>query len=167
MRIPPNTLTFRLFIIYLLVLTWILLFKLGVNFTYMNARSVNLVPFHGSLDLPELILNLVIFVPLGIYVGVLFEGWTLVKKFSFFFLVSLVIEVVQFVLAIGAFDITDIIMNTVGGIIGFIIVSIIGRIFSNPTKAHQFINTVAAIGTLAIVALLFLLKLNLLPLRYQ
>jgi glycopeptide antibiotics resistance protein len=61
-----NKLTSVLFIIYLIVLFWILLFKLGVRFSYMENRNVNLIPF-GKIDVSETILNVVIFVPLGIY----------------------------------------------------------------------------------------------------
>jgi glycopeptide antibiotics resistance protein len=45
----------------------------------MANRSVNLIPFrealllHGKLDFGELIMNVVIFVPLGIYAGILFK----------------------------------------------------------------------------------------------
>ena len=68
-----NRLTTVLFIVYLLVLLWILLFKLGVQFSYMEKRSVNLVPFkealtsHGKIDVSETILDVLIFIPLGIY----------------------------------------------------------------------------------------------------
>ena len=67
-----NKLTNAFFIIYLIVLFWILLFKLGVQFSYMGKRSVNLIPFseplisNGRTDVGEIILNVVIFVPLGI-----------------------------------------------------------------------------------------------------
>ena len=113
-----NRLTTVLFIIYLIALYWILLFKLGVRFSYMGNRRVNLIPFseflisNGKIDVGETIMNVVIFVPLGIYAGVLFERWTIGKKLFFFFLISLIIEGLQFILAIGAFDITDIITNS-------------------------------------------------------
>ena len=93
-----NRLTTVLFIIYLIALYWILLFKLGVRFSYMGNRKVNLIPFseplilNGKIDVGEIILNLVIFVPLGIYAGILFERWILGKKLFFFFLISLLFE---------------------------------------------------------------------------
>ena len=92
-----NKLTTVLFIIYLIALFWILLFKLGVRFSYMENRSVNLIPFseplisNGKIDFGEIILNVVIFVPLGIYAGVLFKRWTFGKKLFFFFLISLIV----------------------------------------------------------------------------
>jgi len=168
-----NRLTTVLFIIYLIVLSWILLFKLGVRFSYMGNRRVNLIPFseplilNGKIDVGEIILNVVIFVPLGIYAGILFEKWIFGKKLFFFFLVSLIVEGLQFILAVGAFDITDIITNTLGGIIGLMIFEAIEKAFNNSVKAQKFINIIAAIGTVLIILFLVLLKMNMLPVRYQ
>ena len=56
-----NKVTTVLFIIYLIALFWILLFKLGVRFSYMENRSVNLIPFseplisNGKIDVGEII----------------------------------------------------------------------------------------------------------------
>ena len=160
-------LTKVLFIIYSITLFWILLFKLGVRFSYMEKRSVNLIPFSDKIDLAEIILNVVIFVPLGIYAGVLFNKWTSGTKFFFFFLISLMFEGLQFILRVGAFDITDIITNTLGGIIGLIIFEAIEKVFNNRIRAEKFINIIAAIGTVVMISMLFLLKMNMLPVRYQ
>jgi glycopeptide antibiotics resistance protein len=163
-----NRLTTLLFIIYLIVLGWILLLKLGVRFSYMEKRSVNLIPFHEpSLLTGENILNAVIFVPLGIYAGVLFKRWTPGKKLFFVFLLSLLIEGLQYFLRIGAFDITDIITNSFGGMIGLLMFTMIEKGFGNSVKAQKFINAVAAIATVVMIVLLVLLKMNRLPIRYQ
>ena len=168
-----NKLTNVLFIIYLIALLWILVFKLGVRFSYMENRSVNLIPFNkplilnGRIDFGEMILNAVIFIPLGMYAGVLLERWSFVKKVFLFFLISLLIEGLQFILRVGAFDITDIITNTLGGIIGLLIFKAIEKIFKNNLKAQKFINIIAAIGTFLMTLLLLLLKLDMLPVRYK
>ena len=169
-----NKLTNALFIIYLIALFWILLFKLGVQFSYMgNKRSINLIPFseplilNGKIDFGEIILNVVIFVPLGIYAGILFKRWTFGKKLFLFFLISLLVEGLQFILRIGASDITDIITNTLGGIIGLMIFKGLEKVFKNSVKAQKFINIIAAIGTILMILLLLLLKMNMLPVRYQ
>jgi glycopeptide antibiotics resistance protein len=168
-----NRLTAVLFIIYLIALYWILLFKFGVQFSYMEKRSVNLIPFseqlilNGKADVSELISNVVIFIPLGIYAGILFERWNLGRKLFFFFLTSFIVEGLQFTFAVGAFDSTDIITNTLGGIIGLLIFGAISKAFNNSVKAQKFVNTIAAIGTVLMILLLLLLKLNMLPVRYQ
>ena len=163
-----NKLTIVLFVIYLIALVWILLLKLGVQFSYRANRSVSLIPFSdGKIDVGEIILNVVICVPLGIYTGVLFKRRTFGTKLFFFFLISSMFEALQFILRVGAFDITDIITNTLGGIIGLMILKAIEKLFINSVKAQKFINTVAAIGTVLMISLLFLLKMNMLPVRYQ
>jgi len=168
-----NRVTVTLLIVYLIALYWILILKLGVRFSYMEKRSVNLVPFtdplfaNGKIDISEIILNVVIFVPLGIYAGVLFKRWNFAKKLFIFFLVSLIVEALQFILAVGAFDITDIITNTSGGIIGLLIFKAIEKVFDSIVKAQKFINIIAATATVLIIVLLLLLKLNMLPIRYQ
>lgn len=157
-----------LFVIYLLALCWILLFKLGVRFSYMGERRVNLVPFNGRAVLHgETIMNVVIFVPFGMYVGVLFRQWTLGKKYFFFFITSFLFEALQFIFKVGAFDITDIIANTLGGAIGIMIFYAISKLFPNPLKTKKFIIVIAAIGTVLMITLLLLLRLNMLPVRYQ
>jgi glycopeptide antibiotics resistance protein len=169
-----NKLTYVLFTIYLIALTWILLFKLGVHFSNMgNSRSINLIPFreflilNGKIDFAEMIMNVVIFVPLGIYAGIVFKRWITAKKLFLFFLISLIIEGIQLILALGVFDITDIINNTLGGIIGLMIYEGIEKVFKNSCKAQKFINILATIGTFLMILFLFLLKTNNLGIRYQ
>ena len=92
----PDRLTTVLFVIYLIALFWILLFKLGVDFTYMQKRSVNLVPFsRGNTEVMQIVLNVVICIPLGIYTGLLFKALTLGTKLFCFVLVSSTFEVLQ------------------------------------------------------------------------
>jgi glycopeptide antibiotics resistance protein len=163
-----NRLTTVLFIIYLIAICWILLLKLGVRFSYMEKRSVNLIPFSEPLILnSENILNVLIFVPLGIYAGILFERMSFGKNLLLFFLLSSIVEGLQYILRVGAFDVTDIITNTLGGVIGLIIFRVIGKAFSDRVKAQKFINIIAATGTILMIFLLVLLKMNMLPVRYQ
>lgn len=68
-------LTIALFIIYLFILTWIILFKLTLNFPDLDhLRSINLIPFsssaivNGQIALKEIVYNIIIFIPFGIYV---------------------------------------------------------------------------------------------------
>ena len=169
-----NKLTTILFIIYLIVLFWILLFKLGVHFSNMGKdSSINLIPFRrppvrdGKVDFSERILNVMIFVPLGLYAEILFRKWIFVKKFFLFVLISLIIEALQFILRLGVADITDVITNTVGGIIGLGIFIALKKLFKNELRAHKFTNSIATIGTVVIIVFLLLLKTNNLWIRYQ
>lgn len=158
--------TKALLIIYLLALVWILLLKLSVQFSYMAERRVNLIPFKDPLP-GEIIMNLVIFVPLGLYVGILCKRWGFGNKVLLFFLISLLFETLQFVLAIGSFDSTDLINNTVGGIIGWVLFELIEKGWNNSGKTHRFINIIAGVATVIISLLLVLLKMDMLPIKYR
>lgn len=165
--------TIILLVIYMLVILWIMLFKLGVRFSYMDQRTVNLRPFRGlytageRLVWSELILNVMVFVPLGLYVGALFRQWRFRNHLLLILCTSLVLEGLQFMMAIGAFDITDVITNTTGGMIGLIGFMLLGKVFRDPLRAQRVVNVIAALGTIVVVVLLAMLKLNMLPIRYQ
>lgn len=167
-------LTQVLFVIYLMSLVWILLFKLGVHFSYVgSSRIINLLPYreplflNGKFDWSETFMNVVIFVPLGLYTGILYKRWSIEKKLFLVFSTSLIIEVLQYILAIGAADITDIINNSLGGIVGLMIYIGIEKVFKSRVKAQKFINIIATIGTITMIVLLFLLKTNHLGIRYE
>jgi len=159
-----NKLTKVLFVIYLIAVLWILVFKFNAPFSKLGyMRSINLIPFNesliinGKLDFREIVMNVVIFMPLGIYSGILFRKWTTGKKIFLFFLISLICEVFQFILGVGASDITDILNNTLGGIIGLLIYKGIEKISKNSNKAQKFINIIATIGTTLMISLLAVL----------
>lgn len=168
-----NRVTWILLLIYMLVLCWILLFKLGVRFSYMDMRSASLVPYRQLFmqgmrtDKAELILNIIIFVPLGVYTGILFHQWTWTRRCLFFLLLSTLFELIQYVFKIGAFDSTDIVNNVLGAIIGVLLLTFIEKLFKNQYRAQIVINILAIIGTATMVTLLVMLKLNMLPIRYQ
>lgn len=168
-----NNLTASLMIIYLIVLCWILILKLGVEFSYMSERRFNVVPFKEfftpgyEVDWGGTIANVIIFIPLGVYVGVLFRLWSFTGKIIFCFMTSLVIEAIQFTLAVGAFDITDIVTNTFGGVVGLILFKVIAGISGNATRAQRLINVIASIATVLMVVLLIMLKMDLLPIKYH
>ena len=67
-----NKLTAVLFIIYLIALFWIIIFKFNIRLPSLrNMRSINLIPFseplilNGKIAFGEIIMNVVIFVPFG------------------------------------------------------------------------------------------------------
>ncbi|HBE9317395.1 TPA: glycopeptide resistance protein VanZ1 [Clostridioides difficile] len=161
MKSRKHSITKGLFIVYIIVLTWIILFKLQFDISSletMNLRSINLVPFAGSLiinnrvDISEIILNVVIFVPFGIYVCMLKEKWSFIKKVIPIFITSLAFETLQYIFALGASDITDLIGNTLGGIIGIAVFMLLSKIFKN--NAIKIINVLALIVTIIVVLFL-------------
>lgn len=162
-----NQLTFSLFLIYLVVLFWIIVLKMSVRFTYMGQqRSMNLIPYNqplmldGKADLGEIILNALVFLPMGVYVAILFKKWSVIKSILFFSLSSLVLESIQYITALGAFDITDIINNSLGGTFGLYLFKILEKLIGNSQKAQKIVNIVALLATTAFISLFLYLKVN-------
>ncbi|MDO9374706.1 MAG: VanZ family protein [Ferruginibacter sp.] len=168
-----SRLTRVLFAVYLVVLVWILVFKLGVRFSYMENRSVNLIPFsapariHGQVEFSEMILNAIIFLPVGIYAASLFQRWSFLAKLFSCFCISFLCEAIQFIFRIGAFDVTDIIMNSFGGTIGVLTFMILKAILRDHLTAQKLVNMIALAGTILMIVLLVALKFGMLPIRYQ
>ena len=81
-----RNLTKILFIIYIVILVWILLFKMSfsIDELYKN-RNINIIPFMGSvivngkIDTSEIINNIIVFIPVGIYVCMLKKDWSILK----------------------------------------------------------------------------------------
>lgn len=163
-RANYKKLTGVLFAIYLIVLSWIILFKMQFDIAIlsdMNFRSVNLIPFkeslivNGKVDISEIILNIVAFIPFGVYVSMVFDEWGFLKKTAPVFAVSLLYEVLQYIFAIGGSDITDLIGNTLGGVMGIVIFKTLSKIFKD--KTIKVLNILAATGTVLVIGLLGLL----------
>ncbi|MCC0641967.1 MULTISPECIES: VanZ family protein [unclassified Clostridioides] len=164
MKSKEYNITKGLFVVYIILLTWIILFKMQFDISSletMNLRNINLVPFAGSLivnnrvDISEIILNVAIFVPFGIYLCILKEEFSFIKKIVPIFITSLVFETLQYIFAIGASDITDLIGNTLGGIIGIVVFMLLSKIFKH--KTMKIINVLALIVTAIVVLFLGLL----------
>ena len=142
--------TLGLLIMYLVVMTWIILFKMELDIRLlrqMNLRSINLIPFAGSLivngkaDMSEVILNIAVFIPFGTYLSMLDRKMSFIMKVLPVFVVSLMYEVLQYCFAIGASDITDLLGNTLGGIIGIGLFAVCSKILGEKTVRVSVFNT--------------------------
>lgn len=156
-----NKVTVSLLLIYLVVLTWIILFKMQFSFTNLDRiRSINLIPFAGSvvangkIDLDEIINNIVVFVPVGLYIEMLKPQLSFLKKLGPVFGLSIFYEMIQFIFAIGGTDITDLIMNTSGGAVGILITILLSKALKENT--NKVLNILAALGTFLVLAFLAL-----------
>lgn len=154
--------TLLLLIIYIAILSWIILFKLQFTLsTLVSTRRINLIPFgssviiNGKMDFDEIINNIIAFIPIGLYLSMLKPNWSFFKKACPILGISLTYEVIQFIFAIGATDITDVITNTTGGVVGILLFFIISKVLKD--KANKILHVLAIICTLLLVALLALL----------
>ena len=125
-----------LFIVYLLSLAYFLFFAEATGRTFTERTyQYNLIPFHEirrffvyrrQLGFAAVALNLagnvLAFVPFGVFLPMLVKrvrslGKTLLLGFEF----SLLVEIVQLFSKVGSFDVDDILLNTFGVLVGYVL----------------------------------------------
>lgn len=91
------------------------------NVTYIRLElNLNWIPFRGMLtDLKNSILNMLLFVPMGILLPMIWGKYRKLRNTALFgFGISLTIELAQ-ILTLRATDVNDLITNTLGAVLGF------------------------------------------------
>ncbi len=68
--------------------------------------------------------NILIFVPYGFFISMAAERRGFFKTLFCSFSLSLCVELVQLATRVGSFDVDDILLNTIGGILGYILFAI-------------------------------------------
>ena len=130
-----------LFLIYLAGLCYFLFF--AENYGRIHGQEIyryNLVQFKeierfwiyrselGIHSFYNLVGNILIFMPAGFFVPIL---WRNKRGFMFTvcvtFQMSLLVEILQLVLRVGSFDVDDLILNTLGGMLGYILLVLMGK----------------------------------------
>ena len=144
-----------LFVVYLALLAWVVLWKLQLPYVGEGElRHVKLVPFaptaeDGASEPAEVVANVLLFVPFGIYLGLLAPSFRWSRVAGVFAGSSVALEVVQYVLAIGSADVTDIVVNTLGGLAGLGLVVLARRRLRERTGA--VLMRVCAVMTVLLV----------------
>ena len=136
-----------LFVIYLLLLIMILFLKneyrMGgfenINtFSKEHFATINIIPFATIIDyisnlfsnnintsivIINLGTNLLLFAPMGFFIPILFENKIKnIKQFEvLMIIITIFVEIVQFITDSGGADIDDIILNTIGAIIVYML----------------------------------------------
>lgn len=104
--------------------------------TRSHENDYNLVPFYSIgkylkvTDISEILDfvinilgNIIVFMPVGIFVPLLFQhqSWAYKKRYVLMigFLFSLGVESIQYIMAVGVFDVDDLILNTLGAFVGW------------------------------------------------
>ena len=153
-----------LFFIYLALLVWIILFKLQFSIHDLDTvRSINLIPFYydkeigTAFHLKEVLENLLIFVPMGIYLQMLLPKCRFYGKLIIIAGTSLMLEAAQYVLAIGRSDIIDLLTNTTGGRLGFALYGIVVRLLRNRARADKIFFILAVIVSVVVIGFLALI----------
>lgn len=139
--------------LYLVTLIWLVLFKLKFNISSVlnyHHRSLNLIPFaapsivNGEINFGEMIFNCIFFIPFGLLLNVNFKKIGFLPKIASILVFSLSAELIQFIFAIGATDITDIITNTFGGFLGLKLYTLCNK-FINNERLDTVIMSIGAV----------------------
>ena len=158
-----NWLSKVLLALYLLTLVWLTLFKLSYDIPTIVAehrtRSLNLVPFVllgqpglSVTGLSETLSNFVTFIPFGLLLEVNVKKapwWRLAPVVLVF---SVTVEALQFVLAIGTSDATDVATNTLGGLTGLLLY----RLADRGMRTEALDRVIAATGVALFVTFVLL-----------
>ena len=105
---------------------------IGYTSTISFRPKISIIPFLGMISGPiDTILNLVLFVPLGFFLPLLYKKYHHIKTVVLTgLLFSLSVEIVQ-MFDWGATDINDLIINTAGTCLGYWIYYLLSKILPN------------------------------------
>jgi glycopeptide antibiotics resistance protein len=167
------------FICYILLLIKILFLSRVSLLELFNSqrtinRSINLIPFYsiteyisGNSEIVKrfafgnVVGNIVLFIPLGIYLPLFKNDKRVITNLLFIFIVSLFVEITQGLLGIGASDIDDIILNCLGGWIGILVYKFSLFILRDEKKVRTAITILSAIvGLPVIFYFLFMIRMR-------
>lgn len=138
-----------LFFAYLLMLSYFLFFSEGFGRTVDGGYRYNLIPFHEirrffryahllgwKAVVVNVFGNVIAFMPFGYFVPRISKipiGPIRTTLMCFAF--SFIVETIQLFFRLGSFDVDDIFLNTLGGILGYILFYLIyGRRHKNAKK---------------------------------
>lgn len=129
-----------LFVFYIIWLFQITVYRYGIDWSEISRRTnytdnLNLIPLieiiavykYGTTwaFIYNFIGNIVWFMPLGIMLPILKDNLNLIKTVIVGFLVSLSIEIMQYVFNTGLCDVDDIIINALGTALGYLVYKLI------------------------------------------
>ncbi|MBQ8205873.1 MAG: VanZ family protein [Bacilli bacterium] len=126
-------------IIYAILLIWAIVFKWtnyeAVEHSIYTFRHLQLYerylaikPWSLTFDIVDIVLNMLLFLPLGLYFVLLLKRKYLIIIFSV--VLTLIFEVSQFFTCIGMFNIYDLLGNIMGCVLGYILFLIFNRYVS-------------------------------------
>ncbi|ENQ3081323.1 VanZ family protein [Bacillus cereus] len=151
----PKELFISLFFIYFLMVINLTLFKqAALTLKFDGAINVNLIPFVKTIKmfkndftgignaLYNVVGNILLFIPLGLFVPLLFKNENKLYKIALYgFVFSLLIEVLQLLTPSNLTDIDDIIFNTLGAVIGYFLYNICIKIL-HKTKFANIVDKI-------------------------
>ncbi len=148
-----------IFVVYLMCFFYVLTFE------DVDWSTANLIPFKeifrfeigSKMFIKNVLGNILLFLPYGFYLSYFMKLQKVKYVFAFSLFVSIAVEIVQF--RIGrVFDIDDIILNIIGGILGYYLYQL-GSFILNKTKLLKIKESLCNIIMVAAI-LIFILYMG-------
>ena len=148
-------LRWTLFILYLAALVYFLFFAETLGRTAGEAYRYNLTPFREIrrfwtnrdvipfASYVNIIGNVAAFIPFGLLLPLaIWKTMGCAKTVALTFCFSLAVECVQLLTQVGSFDVDDLILNTLGGLLGWLLYRLIRWLYRRNLHGK---NTVSAV----------------------
>lgn len=177
-RIFQSILLYTVFVFYIIIFLSIIIFKNVSPLELISGdryifRSINLIPFHtiksyllGTVEVSRSVVfknvigNIVLFIPLGIYLQLFKKDKRILANLFGICVVSLSLEFIQYIFAIGASDIDDILLNCIGGLIGILLYKLLITLIRNDNKVRTFITISSSIIGIPLFGFMILLFIS-------
>lgn len=120
--------------------------------------TVNLIPFQdfSRSNLLGMILNVVMFMPLGFLLPVYFERYRQwARTLAAGFLTSVTVELIQ-LFTFRATDVDDLLMNTLGAVVGFLAAKLIFRFRSTVYQGKKDWAELLTVNALVLLVIVFI-----------
>ncbi len=158
------------FVIYCLVLIWVITFKCNMEFSiFMSKLSMGSMtlaeraewsfchfrfngdgPVNTKDAVEDILVNISLFLPVGALLPMILKKKKFLKTPIIAFGMSLTFELVQFFSTIGGFTYIDLITNTLGAILGMIIVHFLLKVIKPEVASKILVAADAIFGVVAI-----------------
>ena len=149
-----SALLWAIFVGYVLVMVWLLfrpdqIYRMFTGEWYAE-RRYNFELFdtirryvisRGSIPevaMRNLVGNVGVFVPCGLFLQTLRKSKRVWSGLLLILLTTAAVEVLQFVLGVGALDVDDVILNFLGGVLGMMLVGLLRQIWKKNEDAVRF-----------------------------
>lgn len=156
-------------LLYVVFAFYIVFLGFALFRTHHSTRSLNLIPFQSitaylaggdrilsAFALSNVLGNIALFIPLGAYIFLFRREKRVLPSTLWVVLVSLTVEVVQYISKMGIGDIDDVILNGLGGFIGAVACKLVWNWCRDAEQLRRVVAIGAPVGAAVCFGILFL-----------
>lgn len=124
-----------MFALYLVTLVWVIVFKANRDLLiYGGEPEYRQISFYLYFNGRETLLNIAALVPAGLFLMLLSRRENKIAAAVGCFLLGFAFEAMQYILMVGTSDLTDLLTNTLGGIVGILAFCLCKHLLRDKTK---------------------------------